>query len=163
VSSKEGTFSKEARAQIPRKIFCFWAEYFSVVGGRTVRIRTVRTILYSPYSQYGFGTEIEAVLGTIFEADFRFLFVVSGPYGTVRTTDCWHKNRGTEEVVQQYGFGTKTRQNLVGLFWCCEVFSLAGNVYLLLFCTFLKLNNNISLSLVGFPHIGVFPGICLNF
>jgi hypothetical protein len=50
----------------------------------------------------------------------------------------------------------------VGLFWCCEVFSLAGNVYLLLFCTFLKLNNNISLSLVGFPHIGVFPSFCLN-
>jgi hypothetical protein len=51
----------------------------------------------------------------------------------------------------------------VGQIWCCEVFSLAGNVVLLLFCTFLKLNNNISLSLIGFPHIGVFPGICLNF
>jgi hypothetical protein len=53
----------------------------------------------------------------------------------------------------------------VGQIWCCEVFSLAGNVVLLLICTFLKLNNKISLSLslVGFPHIGVFPGICLNF
>jgi hypothetical protein len=50
----------------------------------------------------------------------------------------------------------------VGQIWCCEVFSLAGNVVLLLICTFLKLNNK-SLSLVGFPHIGVFPGICLNF
>jgi hypothetical protein len=52
----------------------------------------------------------------------------------------------------------------VGQIWCCEVFSLAGNVVLLLICTFLKLNNrSLSLSLVGFPHIGVFPGICLNF
>jgi hypothetical protein len=56
-----------------------------------------------------------------------------------------------------------SRQNLVGLFWCCEIFSLNGNVYFLLFYTFLKMNNNISLSLVGFPHIGVFPDICLNF
>jgi hypothetical protein len=75
---------------------------------------------------------------------------------------------GTENEVQSRSYNSTdlahfSRQNLVGLFWCCEVFSLAGNVYLLLFCTFLKLNNNISLSLVGFPHIGVFPGICLNF
>jgi hypothetical protein len=56
----------------------------------------------------------------------------------------------------------KTRQISVGQIWCCEVFSLARNVVLLLICTFLKLNNK-SLSLVGFPHIGVFPGICLNF
>jgi hypothetical protein len=51
----------------------------------------------------------------------------------------------------------------VGQIWCYEVFSLAENVVLLLICTFLKLNNKISLSLVGFPHIGVFSGICLNF
>jgi hypothetical protein len=48
----------------------------------------------------------------------------------------------------------------VGHIWCCEVFSLAGNVVLLLICIFLKHNNKISLSLIGFPHIGVFPGIC---
>jgi hypothetical protein len=42
----------------------------------------------------------------------------------------------------------------VGQIWCCEVFSLAGNVILLLICTFLKLNNrSISLSL-GFPTLG---------
>jgi hypothetical protein len=58
----------------------------------------------------------------------------------------------------------KTRQISVGQIWCCEVFSLAGNVILLLICTFMKLNNrSLSLSLIGFPHIGVFPGICLNF
>ena len=45
----------------------------------------------------------------------------------------------------------------MGQFWCCELFSLAGNVILLLFCTFLKHNNKISLSIIGFPHIGVFP------
>jgi hypothetical protein len=46
----------------------------------------------------------------------------------------------------------------VGQIWCCEVFSLAGNVDLLLFCTFLKHNNKISLSLSRWvsPHWG-FP------
>jgi hypothetical protein len=49
----------------------------------------------------------------------------------------------------------KTRQISVGQIWCCEVFSLAGNVDLLLFCTFLKHNNKISLSLsLGFPTLG---------
>jgi hypothetical protein len=75
---------------------------------------------------------------------------------------------GTEnEVLKRSNSGTvlawKTKQIFVGQIWCCEVFSLAGNVDLLLFCTFLKHNNKISLSLVGFPHIGVFPSICLNF
>jgi hypothetical protein len=42
-------------------------------------------------------------------------------------------------------------------FRCFEVFSLAGNVDLLLFCTFLKHNNKISFSLslsLGFPTLG---------
>jgi hypothetical protein len=38
-------------------------------------------------------------------------------------------------------------------------FSLVGNVFLLLIIYLLKLNN---ISLIGFPHIGVFPDICLN-
>jgi hypothetical protein len=131
------------------------------VGGRTVRIGTVRTI---PYSPYRFGTEIKAVLGMVFEADFRFLFAVSGPYGTVRTNDCWHRKRGMEEVVQQYRFDTFFEIEFLGLFWCCEVFSLTGNVYLLLICTFLKLNNNISLSLSRWvsPHWG-FPWLLPKF
>jgi hypothetical protein len=84
------------------------------VGGRTVRICTVRTIPHSPYSMYGFGTEIEAILGTVFDADFRILFAVSGPYKTINTTDCWHGNRGTEEAIQQYGFGTKNEAEFGG-------------------------------------------------
>jgi hypothetical protein len=47
----------------------------------------------------------------------------------------------------------------VGQIWCCEVFSLARNVVLLLISTFLKLNNkSISLSLSRWvsPHWG-FP------
>jgi hypothetical protein len=52
----------------------------------------------------------------------------------------------------------KMRQISMGQIWCCEVFSLAGNVVLLLFCTFLKNNNKISLSLSHWvsPHWG-FP------
>jgi hypothetical protein len=74
---------------------------------------------------------------------------------------------GTKIKVQYNPYSStdlawKSRQNLVALFWCREIFSLARNVYLLLFCTFLKLNNNISLSLIGFPQIEVFLGICLN-
>jgi hypothetical protein len=66
------------------------------------------------------GTEIEAVFGTIFEADFRLLVVVSGPYRTVRTTDCWHGFRGTEQVVQQYGFGTDYEADFGTVLVCCK-------------------------------------------
>jgi hypothetical protein len=63
------------------------------------------------------------------------------------------------EVQKRLDSGTvlaqKTRHISVGQIWCCEVFSLAGNVDLLLFCTFLKHNNKISLSLsLGFPILG---------
>jgi hypothetical protein len=66
------------------------------------------------------------------------------------------------EVQKRLDNGTvlawKMRQISVGQIWCCEVFSLAGNVDLLLFCTFLKHNNKISLSLSHWvsPHWG-FP------
>jgi hypothetical protein len=47
----------------------------------------------------------------------------------------------------------KTREIYVGQIWCCEVFSLARNVVLLLICTFLKLNNkSLSLSCWVSPH-----------
>jgi hypothetical protein len=51
----------------------------------------------------------------------------------------------------------KMRQIFVGQIWCCEVFSLAGNVVLLLICTFMKLNNkSLSLSLsLGFPTLRI--------
>jgi hypothetical protein len=96
-------------------------------------------------------------LGTVFEADFRFFVVV-----WVVLEQSVQLTVGMEIEVQYSPYSStdlaqKTRQNLVGLFWCCEVFSLAGNVYLLLFCTFLKLNNNISLSLLGLSHL--FSGI----
>jgi hypothetical protein len=44
----------------------------------------------------------------------------------------------------------------MGQIWCCEVFSLDGNVVLLLICTFLKHNNKISLSHWVSPYWG-FP------
>jgi hypothetical protein len=97
---QRGHIFEGRRAQIPRKNFCeFWAELFFYCG------RPYCTDPYSPHNPYRFGMEIEAVLGTVFEADFRFLFAVSWPYGTVRTVDCWHGKQGTEEVIQQYRFG----------------------------------------------------------
>jgi hypothetical protein len=62
--------------------------YFSVVGGRTVRIRTVRTTRER-------GHENRGSFGTVFEAVLRVLLAVVGPYRTVRTTDCVHGFRGT--------------------------------------------------------------------
>jgi hypothetical protein len=65
-----------------------------------------------------------------------------------------------EKVIQKRSdrgmvLAWKMRQISVGQIWCCEVFSLARNVDLLLFCTFLKHNNKISLSLsLGFPTLG---------
>jgi hypothetical protein len=65
------------------------------------------------------------------------------------------------EVWKRQDSGTilarKTGQISVGPIWCCEVFSLAGNVILLMICTFLTLNNkSLSLSRWVSPHWG-FP------
>jgi hypothetical protein len=46
---------------------------------------------YNFVQSYIFGMEIEIDLGTVFEVDFRLLFAVSGSYGIVRTTNCWHE------------------------------------------------------------------------
>jgi hypothetical protein len=52
VSSKEGTLFKESGHDSQEKNSVnFWPKYFSVVGGRTVRIHIVCMILYSPYSR----------------------------------------------------------------------------------------------------------------
>jgi hypothetical protein len=109
VSSKEDTFSKELGHKSQGKKLCvFGPSYFSTVGGRTIRIRTIS------YSLYVFGTEIKAFLGTIFEVNFGILFDVSGSDETVRTTDCWHQNQGMKEVVQKYRFGTENKEELFG-------------------------------------------------
>jgi hypothetical protein len=61
VSSKEGMFSKEGGHKSHENFYVsFGPNYFSVLGGRTVRIRTVQS-----YS-LKFGKEIEVVLGMIF-------------------------------------------------------------------------------------------------
>jgi hypothetical protein len=105
VSSKEGTFSKEGGHKSQKKFaVSFGLNYFSVVGGRTVQIRTNVWIWH----------ENRGNLGTIFEVDFIFMFVVFGLYGTVHTIDCWQEKRGMEEVVQQYGFGTKNEAKFGG-------------------------------------------------
>jgi hypothetical protein len=45
-SSKEGTFSKEGGHKSQEKIYVsIGPKYFSVVGGRTIRIRTVCTTI----------------------------------------------------------------------------------------------------------------------
>jgi hypothetical protein len=112
VSSKEGTFSKEGGHES--------RENFSVSFGPKFFFLLWEAVLYGSYSSYDsvqsvrIWHEIEAALGTDFEADFSFLFTVSGPYGTVRTTDCGHEKRGTEVVVQQYGFGTKNEADFCG-------------------------------------------------
>jgi hypothetical protein len=52
-----------------------------------------------------------------------------------------HYFRGSylEEAIQLYKLGHVFQGILFGIvFYGCEVFPLAGNVYLLLYCTFLK-------------------------
>jgi hypothetical protein len=80
-----------------------------------------------------------------------------------RTEQSVQVTMGTEnDVWKRSDNGTilarKTWQIFVGQILCCEVFSLVGNVILLLICTFLKHNNEISLSLSHWvsPHWG-FP------
>jgi hypothetical protein len=60
-----------------------------------------------------------------------------------RTKQFVQLTMGTKDEVRRRMYSNtvltwKTRQISVGQIWCCEVFSLAGNVVLLLFCTFLK-------------------------
>jgi hypothetical protein len=96
------------------------------MGGHTARIR----------SPYGFWHENRGILGTIFEAHFKIFVLVSGLYEIVRTAHHGHKKRGTEEVVQQYGFGTENEAYFCGTnlvlrhfpwlemwFCCCFVLS----------------------------------------
>jgi hypothetical protein len=59
--------------------------------------------------------QIEAVFGTIFEADSRVLLAVSGPYITIHTIGCWHGFRGIGRAIQQYEFGTDYEVD----FWDC--------------------------------------------
>jgi hypothetical protein len=89
VSSKEGTFFEESGHNSREKnSMNFWPKFFFCCG------RSYCTDPYSPYGyvqSYGFGTEIEAIFGTVLEAIFRFSVVVFGPYETVRTVDCGHE------------------------------------------------------------------------
>jgi len=54
------------------------------------------------------------MFGSVFEVIFRFSMVVFGSYGTVRTVDCGHRKRGTEEAGQRYDFGTKNEADFYG-------------------------------------------------
>jgi hypothetical protein len=61
-------------------------------------------------------------------------------------------SKGGRTVVQiWHRFQGKILWGLLGV---VSEFLLLENVFLLLICTFLKLNK---ISLIGFPHIGVFP------
>jgi hypothetical protein len=98
--------------QFPRKIFCdFWPNFFFCCGRPHC---TDPYSLYDSVEPYGFGMEIEVIFGTIFEAIFRFSMAVCGSYGTVRTVDCGHEKRGTEEAGQWYDFGTENETDLCG-------------------------------------------------
>jgi hypothetical protein len=63
---------------------------------------------------YVFDTEIETASGMDFEADFSFLFAISGPCGTVRTADWGHGKQGTEVAIQQYGLGKENEADFCG-------------------------------------------------
>jgi hypothetical protein len=63
---------------------------------------------------YGFGIEIKVASGMDFEEDFNFMFIIYGSYGTVRTVYYAHRKRGTEVVVQLYGFGMENEADLCG-------------------------------------------------
>jgi hypothetical protein len=90
VSSKEGTFSKELGHESQKKICDFWTELFFCCG-RSYYTNSYRSYsVYNSVQSYGFGTEIEIVLGTDFEAKVIFMFIVYGSYKTMHTIDYWH-------------------------------------------------------------------------
>jgi hypothetical protein len=85
VSNKEDTFFEENGHDSQEKFSMkFLAEFFfSAVEGRTIRIRTVRTVVWIWHGNRG-------NFDTVFEAIFKFSVVVFGPYEPVRTVDCGH-------------------------------------------------------------------------
>jgi hypothetical protein len=92
---------------------------------------------------------------------WRVFLVAGGHTVDVHTTDCWHIFQGVVFLGRAYS-STNLAHFSKAEIWGTVLgvvsgFSLAGNCILLLICTFLKLIK--SLSLIGFPHIGVFPGI----
>jgi hypothetical protein len=111
-----------------------------------------------PYSLYGFGMEIEAFQARFFRRISKFLWLFLGCIEQSVQLTVGTKNEVRRRPYNSTVLARKMRQIYVGQIWCYEVFSLVGNVVLLLFCTFLKLNNNISLSLSHWvsPHWG-FP------
>jgi hypothetical protein len=109
VSSKEGTLFEESGHNSREKFSVkFLAEIFFLLW-EVVLYGSVQSV-----QPYGFGTEIEATFGTVFEAIFRFSMVVFGPYETVRTVDCGHRKRGTEEAGHRYDFGTENEADFCG-------------------------------------------------
>jgi hypothetical protein len=148
VSSLEGTFPKEKVGTNPKAIFCVVLFHFYVLG-RTVRIHTVRTT--------GRGPRFSRQRSTQKSRHFLEILLLLGHTVQVVQHYVGHVFRGTDlkEIVQLYGLGHIFQGRNFGTVFCgYEVFPLAGNVYLLLYCTFLKLNN-ISLSLsLGFPTLG---------
>jgi hypothetical protein len=109
--------------------------------------------MYDSVQSYGFGTKIKAFWARFSRQIFHFYSLFLG-----HTKQPVQWTIGTKNEVRRSSYNNTdlahfSRQILVGLFWCCEVFSLAGNVYLFLFCNFLKLNNrSLSLSHCVSPH-----------
>jgi hypothetical protein len=129
------------------------------VLGHTVWICTVRTT-------GSLGTIFEAAFGIEIEAFSGEFLAAAGPYCAGCTSLCRahfsrHKFGGGRTTVRTWAHFP--RQN----FWHCFVVAMRCFPWLkmcICCCTVLSRTlNNISLSLVGFPHIGVFLGICLNF
>jgi hypothetical protein len=101
--SKLGAFPKERLGTFPKEIFCLkCAEIYCCEGGRTVRIRTVRTTRKRAcFSRQIVGTKIEVV--------WSVSCCRKGYVQSVRTTVVWHmffEVLFSGWVVQQYGFGT---------------------------------------------------------
>jgi hypothetical protein len=89
----------------------FWPKYFSVVGGRTVRIRTVHTIPYSRTMDLAqksrhFGHRISRQISV-----FCSLFLGRTEQSVQLTVGTENE---VEEAVQQYGFGTENEADFCG-------------------------------------------------
>jgi len=144
-------FPRKESTNPKKKKFCdLWAELFFCYG------RPYCTDSYSLYSHTDLTWKSRRIRARISRQILDSCSLFPG-----RMEQSVQLTVGTENEVQKRPYSNTDlarflRQNLFGLFWCCEVFSLARNVYLLLFCNFLKLNKNISLSHCVSPHWG-FP------
>jgi hypothetical protein len=152
VRETTGHFSQEILGTFPKPVLCLGGvDIFFVIGGHIVWICIVSTtkrkgMIFKAGCRHKFQRKLK------FSLLQKGIFVLSVQF-TVGTKFEVLFSKGGHTIV--WIWNRFQGRILWGLLGAISEFLLLENVFILLICTFLKLNK---ISLIMFPHIGVFPG-----